>query len=98
MEQALHMRRGDDDRAARLIKVPYMVGYQRRGVSGFSRGYKKNSHTSPGATAAIRLILRTGLLDQFKATACETHAESRRSAGEERRGSESRSSGVGVPQ
>jgi hypothetical protein len=43
MEQVLRMRRGSDDRAARLTKVPHMAGYQRRGVSGFSRGYEKNS-------------------------------------------------------
>ena len=36
------------------------------------------------------------LLDQFKTTACEPHAESRGSAGEESRRFESRSSGVGV--
>ena len=94
----MHIRGGGDDRAACPVKVPYMASHPRRRANGFSRGYKKDPNTSPGATAAIRLTLRTKLLDQFKTTACEPHAESRRSADEERRGSEDRSSGIGVPQ
>jgi hypothetical protein len=50
------------------------------------------------ATAAVRLMLRTNFLDQFKITTCKSHAKSRRSADKERRGSEGRSSGIGVPQ
>jgi hypothetical protein len=58
---------------------------------------KRILNTSLGVTAAIRLILRTKLLNQFKITVYESHTENRRSAGEERKRSESRSSGVGVP-
>jgi hypothetical protein len=81
-----------------LLRCPTWRVIREEELGVFRGDIKRILNTSSGATAAIRLILRTGLLDQFKATACETHAESRRSAGEERRGSESRSSGVGVPQ
>jgi hypothetical protein len=44
------------------------------------------------------MFMKAKLLDQFKTTACESLTESRRSAGEERREPEDRSSGIGVPQ
>ena len=42
IEQALRMRREGDDRIVYSIKVFYIAGYSRKGVSGFSRGYKKD--------------------------------------------------------
>jgi hypothetical protein len=66
-------------------------------LADFQGNIKRILNSSPGATAAIRLILKTKLLNQLKATACESYAESSRSEDEDRRGSESRSSDVGVP-
>jgi hypothetical protein len=80
-----------------LLRCPTWRVIREKELVDFRGDIKRILNTSLGATAAIRLILRTKLLDQFKAIACESHAESRRSAGEERRRSESRSSGVGVP-
>jgi hypothetical protein len=81
-----------------LLKCPTWRVIREEELADFRGNIKRILNSSPGATAAIRLILKTKLLDQFKATACESHAESRRSEDEERRGSESRSSGVEVPQ
>ena len=97
MEQALRIQRGSDDRTVCPVKVLYITGYPRRGVADFRGDIKRILNTSPGATAAIHLILRTKLLDQFKTTVCESHAESGRSAGKKRKGSEGHSSGIGVP-
>ena len=47
------------------------------------RDLKEVLGTRHGATDAIRLILKTGLLEQFKATAQTKREERRRSAGEE---------------
>jgi hypothetical protein len=81
-----------------LLRCPTWRAIREEELANFRGDIRRILNTSPGATAAIRLILRTKLLDQFKTIACESHAESRRSASEERRGSEGRSSGVGVPQ
>jgi hypothetical protein len=81
-----------------LLKCPTWRVIREEELADFRGNIKRILNSGPGATAAIRLILKTKLLDQFKTTACESHAESRRGEGEERRGSESRSSGVGVPQ
>jgi hypothetical protein len=81
-----------------LLRYPTWRAIREEELADFRGHIRRILKTSPGATAAIRLILRTKLLDQFKTTACESHAESRRSTGEERRGSEGRSSGIGVPQ
>jgi hypothetical protein len=81
-----------------LLRCPIWRVIREEELADFRGDIKRILNTSPGVTAAIRLVLRTKLLDQFKITACESHAESRRSAGEERRRSEGRSSsGVGVP-
>ena len=82
-----------------LLRCPIWRAIQEEELADFRGDIKRILNTSQGATAAIRLVLRTKLLDQFKTiTACEPHAESRRSAGEERERSKSRSSDVGVPQ
>jgi hypothetical protein len=81
-----------------LLRCPTWRVIREEELADFRGDIRRILNTSPGATAAIRLTLRTKLLDQFKTTACELHAESRRSADEERRGSEDRSSGIGVPQ
>jgi hypothetical protein len=81
-----------------LLRCPTWRAIREEELANFRGDIRRILNTSPGATAAIRLILRTKLLDQFKTIACESHAGSRRSAGEERRGSEGRSSGIGVPQ
>jgi hypothetical protein len=47
-----------------------------------ARDLKEVLGTRHGATAAIRLTLRTGLLEQFKATAQVTREERTRGAGE----------------
>jgi hypothetical protein len=81
-----------------LLRCPTWRAIREEELADFRGDIRRILNTSPGATAAIRLILRTKLLNQFKTTACESHTESRRSAGEERRESEGRSSGMGVPQ
>jgi hypothetical protein len=76
-----------------LLRCPTWRVIREEELGGFQGNIKRILNSSPGATAAIRLILKTKLLDQFKATACESHAENRRSEDEGRRGSKSRSSG-----
>ena len=92
-ESAAHAKRGDD---LRHVLLRCLHGEEE--LADFRGDIRKILNTSPGATATVRLILRTKLLDRFETIACESYAESRRSAGEERRGSEGRSSGIGVPQ
>jgi hypothetical protein len=53
------------------------------GLGRMARDLKKVRGTRHGATAAIRLILRTGLLEQSKATAQARREERMRGAGEE---------------
>jgi hypothetical protein len=52
-------------------------------LGDMARDLKEVLETKHGATAAIRLILKTGLLEQFKATAQARREERRRGAGEE---------------
>ena len=47
MEQALRIQRGNDNRTVYPVKVLYITGYSRRGVSGFSGGYKKDPQYKP---------------------------------------------------
>jgi hypothetical protein len=53
------------------------------GLGKMARDLKKVPGIRHGATAAIRLILRTGLLEQSKATAQARREERMRGAGEE---------------
>jgi hypothetical protein len=78
-----------------LLRCPKWWEIREEELANFRGDIKRILNTSSGATAAIRLVLRTGLLDQFKATACDIHAESR---GKHKRGVKGgRSSDVGVP-
>ena len=47
MKQALRIQRGSDDRTVYPVKVLYITGYPRRGVSGFSGRYKKDPQHEP---------------------------------------------------
>jgi hypothetical protein len=82
----------------RYILLKYLIWrvIREEELADFRGNIKRILNSSPEVTAAIRLILKTKPLDQFKATACESHTESRRSEDEERRGFKSYSSGVKV--
>ena len=67
-----------------LLRYPIWRVIREEELADFQGDIKRILNTSPGATAAIRLVLRTKLLGQFKTIVCESHAESRRRAGEAR--------------
>jgi hypothetical protein len=79
-----------------LLRYPTWRVIREEELADFREDIKRILNTSLEATAAIRLILRTKLLNQSKITVCESYTESKGSAGEERRRSEGYSSGVGV--
>jgi hypothetical protein len=57
-----------------LLRCPTWRDIREEELARFQGDIKRILNTGPGATAAIRLVLRTKLLDQFKTTTCETHA------------------------
>jgi hypothetical protein len=66
-----------------LLSCPGWVDKRKEKLGELIRDLKEVLGTEYGVTAAIRLILRTGLLEQFKATAQGRREERRRGAGEE---------------
>ena len=66
-----------------LLSCPRWVDEREEELGEVARDPKEVLGTEYGATAAIRLTLRTGLLEQFKATAQRRREERRRGAGEE---------------
>jgi hypothetical protein len=84
LEQALRMRTRHNERATRPPILPTVGEREREEELGdMVRNLKEALGTRHGATAAIRLILKTGLLEQFKATAQAKREGRRRGAGEE---------------
>ena len=51
-----------------LLSCPRWVDEREEELGELTRDLREILGTEQGATAAIRLILRTGLLEQFKAT------------------------------
>jgi hypothetical protein len=66
-----------------LLSCPQWEREREEELGDMARDLKEVLRTKHGATAAIRLILKTGLLEQFKATAQAKREERRRGAGEE---------------
>jgi hypothetical protein len=66
-----------------LLSCPRWVNEREEELGELIRDLKEVLGTEYGATAAIRLILKTGLLEQFKATAQGRREERRRGAGED---------------
>jgi hypothetical protein len=60
-----------------LLRCPTWRASREEELAAFRGDIRRILNTSPGATAAIRLILRTKLLDQFKTTACDGEQEKR---------------------
>jgi hypothetical protein len=65
-----------------LLSCPRWVDERKEKLGEIARDLKEVLGTEYGATAAIRLTLKTGLLEQFKATAQRRREERRRGAGE----------------
>jgi hypothetical protein len=65
-----------------LLSCPQWDREREKELGDIARDLKEVLGTKHGATAAIKLILKTGLLEQFKATV-QAKEERRRSAGEE---------------
>jgi hypothetical protein len=61
------------------------VNKREKKLEKLTRDLKEVLKTEHEATAAVRLTLRTGLLEQFKATVQRRRKERRRSAGEKQR-------------
>ena len=66
-----------------LLSCPQWEREREEELGDMVRDLKEVLGTKHGATAAIRLTLKTGLLEQFKATAQARREERRRGAGEE---------------
>jgi hypothetical protein len=66
-----------------LLSCPQWEREREEELGDMVRDLKEILGIRHGATAAIRLILKTGLLEQFKATAQAKREERRRGAGEE---------------
>ena len=64
-----------------LLSCPQWMREREEELGDMTRDLKEVLGTKHGATAAIRLILKTGLLEQFKATAQAKREERRRGAG-----------------
>jgi predicted MarR family transcription regulator len=65
-----------------LLSCPQWDREREKELEDITRDLKEVLGTKHGATAAIKLILKTGLLEQFKATV-QTKEERMRGAGEE---------------
>jgi hypothetical protein len=65
-----------------LMACPNWARLREQEIGRTERDIRVVLGTKEGATAAIRMILKTGLLGQFKAVTREEQAESRRNAGE----------------
>jgi hypothetical protein len=68
-----------------LLSCPQWEREREEELGDMVRNLKEVPGTRHGATAAIRLILKMGLLEQFKATAQAKREERRRGAGEEQK-------------
>jgi len=66
-----------------LLSGPQWVREREEELGDMARDVKEVLGTKHSATAAIRLILRTGLLEQFKATAQARREEHSRGAEEQ---------------
>jgi hypothetical protein len=66
-----------------LLSCPRRIDEREKELKKIARDLKEVLETEYGATAAIRLTLKTGLLEQFKATVQRRREERRRGAGEE---------------
>jgi hypothetical protein len=64
-----------------LLFCPQWEREREKELGDMARDLKEVLETKHGTTAAIRLILKTGLLEQFKATV-QAKKERRRGAGE----------------
>lgn len=76
MERALHMRRGH-------LTCSTWRRIREEELADLRGDIKRILNTNLGATAAIHMILRTGILEQFKAVPCEKQERSRVEAREE---------------
>jgi hypothetical protein len=65
-----------------LLACPNWERLREQEIGRTERDIRVVLGTKEGAMAAIRMILKTGLLEQFKAVTQEEQAESRRNAGE----------------
>jgi hypothetical protein len=79
-----------------LLRCPIWRVIREDELADFRKDIKRILNTSLEVTAAIRLILRTKLLNQFKTIVYESYTESRESVDEKRRRFEGRFSGVEV--
>jgi hypothetical protein len=61
-----------------LLTCPKWRDVRETELREFGEDLREILGTKEGATAAIRMILKTGLLEQFKATPCEEREESTR--------------------
>jgi hypothetical protein len=66
-----------------LLFCPRWIDKREEKLGELTRDLREVLGTEHGATAAIRLTLRTGLLEQFKTTAQRRRKECRRGTGEE---------------
>jgi hypothetical protein len=79
-----------------LLKYPIWRVIREEKLTDFRKDIKRIFNTSLEATAAICLILKTKLLNQFKIIVYESYTESRGSVDEKRKRFEGRSSDVRV--